>query len=433
MEKFFNPEKPREEKLASEPKIIGNAPEFVKKDFQEKYKEYLRDENVMDISREQLEMIKSIECEKTAEEMELIKSADDELNEIIKKFGVEPFDVPPQNIHIFDSDLYEKKGLRHMGIGGSAGFYNVKERFVGIPSEGRDDLLDFGGVVFHEINHLKGYHTFKIDKINKIEAEEEKKGNKIEAEDDLSTSYLIKSFIKESLGLTKKSIESPKTTGKTMTSREAHKWIDEYHKENLRKSLKELGKTPIEKEPDVNINIYRSGLRVIATEEKVARLEKQGEEAGKEIERGYFTFLDEAVVAEMEGRYRKKLLDNPIIKKHFNIENENVAQVEEEHLSAEFKIASGGGYNGPREALEMLISGIYERNKDKFKSGNEVFNIFVKARYTGQLLPMSRLIIDTFGKDVFDKVAVMSYSASEVVDAIKIVELKKRLENLQKN
>lgn len=179
MDNFF--EKPKEKNNELElqiikkgPRIIGNASESVKKNFQEKYKEYLYDENVVDMSRENLEMIKSIECEKTAEQIELIKSANDELNEIMKELGVEPFDVPPQNIHIFDSDLYEKKGLAHMGIVGSAGFYNVEERFVGIPSK-RDDLLDFGGVVFHELNHLKGCHVFKVDKINKIKAGEEKK------------------------------------------------------------------------------------------------------------------------------------------------------------------------------------------------------------------------------------------------------------------
>lgn len=429
MEKFFSSEKLKKEKMVSEPKIIGNAPESAKKDFQEKYKEYLHNENMMDMSREELEIIKSIECEKTAEQIELIKSANDELNEIMKESGVEPFDVPPQNIHIFDSDLHEKKGLGYMGIKGRAGFYNVGERFIGIPSDKRDNLLDFGGVVFHELNHLKGYHVFKIDEINKIKAGEEKNGNKIEAEDDLSALYLIKSFIKQFLGLIKKSTESPKTTQKGMTEREGNKWKDEHYKENLRKALKELGKAPIEKEPDANINIYRSGLRVIVTEEKAARLEKQG----KEAKTNYFGFLDEAVVAEMEGRYRKKLFDNPIIKKHFNIDNKNAMQSEEEYPSAEFKIAIGVGYMGPREALKMLISGIYENNKDKFKSGDEVFNIFIKARYTGQLLPMSRLIIDTFGKDVFDKVAVMSHSSSEVIDAIKIVELNKKLENLQKN
>lgn len=411
MEKFF--EKLKEEIIAPEARVVGNASEEVKKDFQEKYKEYLYDENIINMSREELEMIKFIECEKRMEEIQLIKAADDELNKIMEELGVKSFNVPQGNVHIFDSELYEEKKLRQMGIRGSAGFYNVKERFVGVPSNRRDNLFDFGAVIFHELNHLKGHHTFKVDKIDTTKIEEEKNENQIEAEDDKSILYLVK----KSLGLIRKArIESKKS------EKRPDEVFEKWEQDELKKALKESGKTPIEKEADIKIDIYRSGLRVLVTEEKKARLEKQGED---EIKHGYFSFLDEAVVAEMEGIYRKKLGDNPIIKKYL----EDVRQTEGE-LSAEFKIDRSGGYPGPRDALKMLVSGIYENNQDKFKSEDEVFNIFSKARFTGHLLPMSRLIINTFGKDIFEKAANMSYSASEVIDALKIIELRKKLENL---
>ncbi len=58
-----------------------------------------------------------------------------------------------------------------------------------------------------------------------------------------------------------------------------------------------------------------------------------------------------------------------------------------------------------RKHLLSLVNEIYEQNKTKFTSPKDVFQLFAKAIFTGQLLEISRLIEDTFGKDSLRQLA----------------------------
>lgn len=395
----FKLEKPKEEKFIPEPKIIGNAPEEVKETVKKTYREYIYGgEDIVDIPREDLENIKSIECEKRSEEIELIKAADDELSRIMKELGLESFDVPADNVHIFDIEQYKKKGMEDT-VAGSAGFSSSLERFVGIPSSRRDDLFDFGAVVFHELNHLKGYASLKVDKISKSEIEDNEE-NKIN-NDDKSILFTIKKI----LGLIKEIPVEQKNIG---------------IKEMLKETDAKIDKK--EKESEIEVSVYRSGISAHATKEKYDRLTKSFEKRGKPIMLAdmkcrSFSGLEEAVVAKMEGKYCEKLLNNPIIKDY--------QQNKEKYNDM------SRGYPSARGVLDMLVSGIYEKNKDDFKSEEDVLNVFIKAHFTGRLLPMSRLIKNTFGKEVFEKVAKMSGNrVSEARDAIKAAKLREKIKNL---
>lgn len=64
----------------------------------------------------------------------------------------------------------------------------------------------------------------------------------------------------------------------------------------------------------------------------------------------------------------------------------------------------GYGYAEERTALNMLLSTLYEKNRDQFQSREQVFDVFARAMLDGTLLPLGRLIERTFGKGLFKKV-----------------------------
>lgn len=408
MEKFLNNKNlsAPDRTFKREPKIIGNAPEEAKKMVKEKYREYIYGgEDIIDMPREDLKKIKSIELEKRLQEIELIKAADEELSKIMEELGLEFFNVPAENVHIFDKKLYEDKKIN---IGGSAGFSISEEEFIGIPSDRRDDLFDFGAVVFHELNHLKGYRALKVDKFNKSEIEDDKYGNETEEDDGII--YAIKKYF----GLIKKVPPESKKKG-----------IGDFKKmfDDIGAESKEADTQGNKNEPEIKVNIYRSGLSVYVTEEKDARLTRSLEKQGKpitlsDLRSSYLSGLEEAVVAKMERRYCEKLLNNPIIK--------------EAQQGKEIYNDMNRGYPRAQAVLNMMVSGIYEKNKDNFKSEDEVLNIFIKAHFTGQILAMSRLIKNTFGKEAFKKVAEMSGNSniSAASDALKIAKIREQIGNL---
>ena len=63
------------------------------------------------------------------------------------------------------------------------------------------------------------------------------------------------------------------------------------------------------------------------------------------------------------------------------------------------------GYYKERVKLNKLIDDIYENNKEKFASREDIFIIFAKAALTGRLLEVAHLIDSTFGKGSFSTIA----------------------------
>lgn len=62
-------------------------------------------------------------------------------------------------------------------------------------------------------------------------------------------------------------------------------------------------------------------------------------------------------------------------------------------------------YHDQREKLNQLINDLYEKNKTDFKSPEEVFTLFATAALNGRLLPIARLIENTYGKGSFRNLA----------------------------
>lgn len=90
-------------------------------------------------------------------------------------------------------------------------------------------------------------------------------------------------------------------------------------------------------------------------------------------------------------------------------ERSNIAWKFTEEIDGRYKTTIGTFvYEDERHKLKDLINGIYEKNKDKFASKEEVFNLFARAKMQGNLLPLARFLEETYGKGEFRRLAEVS-------------------------
>ncbi|MFZ4648703.1 MAG: hypothetical protein ACOYMB_03685 [Patescibacteria group bacterium] len=67
-------------------------------------------------------------------------------------------------------------------------------------------------------------------------------------------------------------------------------------------------------------------------------------------------------------------------------------------------ITSVFSYESERKFLDKLLNKIFERNPLKFQNKDEVFEVFARGMMTGNILPVGRLIENTFGVGVLRKI-----------------------------
>lgn len=147
----------------------------------------------------------------------------------------------------------------------------------------------------------------------------------------------------------------------------------------------------------------------------------------------YFQSLDEAIIEELTKRFMNEFLKSaPLFKK----DNEAIEQFK--HHKNEIGVSLGldekemdkiiadlvyvtisktedetgedydlAYYTHPhqkeRQALNDLVTDIYEKNKKDFQSAEEVFVLFAQATMSDRFLPLGRLIEKTYGKGSFRK------------------------------
>lgn len=168
-------------------------------------------------------------------------------------------------------------------------------------------------------------------------------------------------------------------------------------------------------------DLYRYGLTMYSRDGKMS----------------YFKNLNEATIEELSKRfYFQRLKDDPFFKKETE-ELEKIrknilsrAKTEQERKEAmdiaevrplrkgeikrksikEFfswrnlRVIHGFEYPQQRIILDNLIDKLYQKNQDKFKDREEVFDVFAKSMLSGNLLPVGKLVDRTLGKGVFRKI-----------------------------
>ncbi len=62
-------------------------------------------------------------------------------------------------------------------------------------------------------------------------------------------------------------------------------------------------------------------------------------------------------------------------------------------------------YQSEREAYQLLVTALYEKNHEKFESMEEVMRLFVTSTFNGDLIKIGKLIDKSFGKGSFRQLA----------------------------
>ncbi|MBP9716112.1 MAG: hypothetical protein KBD48_02910 [Candidatus Pacebacteria bacterium] len=154
-------------------------------------------------------------------------------------------------------------------------------------------------------------------------------------------------------------------------------------------------------------------------------------------EKIYFTNLNEAVTEEMTKRTVLKILDNKLFIDESNQTKEIISKhpqaiiepgkplFDEDTFYAEINndklwresvgrlLGKTYGtkinterftYKQERKFLHTLVDKIFQKNFDKFQDKEEVFDMFFKGMITGNILPIGRLVDETFGAGTFRKI-----------------------------
>lgn len=140
----------------------------------------------------------------------------------------------------------------------------------------------------------------------------------------------------------------------------------------------------------------------------------------RDAEEIYFQGLNEAVTEELTKRIMEEAIEDPIFRKEKAktewlkkgiigslLPGPDDAFTEFKKEDTYYKGFTGSekfGYKPNRQNLEELTNRIFLENKDRFKNKDEVFDVFVKATMTGNILDIGRLIEKSLGKGGFRSV-----------------------------
>ena len=263
--------------------------------------------------------VSSAEREKTPIELEILSLVDQATNEILQKYGLPDFNIPPENVHIrFDKEWEKTK---------QAGIYNPGKQHAVLQDKKRTRTR-FALQSFHEKLHFKSYNSRQMD-------------------------------------------TEGSTTG------------------------------------------YRLGLTIKTRDE----------------EKVLFRNLNEAITEAMTKKYGTKLLDNPLFEDEqvktkalkarygndpvfgdvyfmekadhhpiLNLIRRFLHKPEQKDTYYESFV-----YEKERQTLDTLIKKLLAKNPEKFKSEEEIMEMFERAMMTGHIHAVGQLIDKTFPKKKYER------------------------------
>lgn len=131
----------------------------------------------------------------------------------------------------------------------------------------------------------------------------------------------------------------------------------------------------------------------------------------------FFGDLDEALTEILTQRYLQAERENPLYREEFILGEKEFGDrlqggtlAYRPDLEDESKVVPvmSHSYEEERKATAGYIQGIYDKNKDRFKNVDEVWEVFFQAKFTGRLLQLARLIEKTGGKGEFRRLGEIS-------------------------
>ncbi len=362
------------------------------------------------------EFVEGKELKKSKEQIDLIGYVNKETNKLREKYGIEGFNVSSDNVHLFSKEdianYFERKVEK---IGVPLAVYCWYLQAVPLNQKEGYDKLSFSHIMSHELTHFKEYQKLYAKNnggsdLGNIEGDKENLLIKISEDKDFFKKY---NLIQHGISL---AIIS-----------DANKF-----KEYM-----------FEKKKDIpNAKDFR---RILL------------KERGNKVAEICFYRLNEAIMEELAVKFQKDILENnPEFEEQKKLINEYVKQEKEKGITVnrdevfclkkkiryssdnrkEYKTieAERARYKNEREILNSLIDKLYNGNQDKFKNREEVFDLFAKSLFTGNIVgkeSWGRLIEETFGKGTLKELMEKDSSLTRLKDLRKFVEGLQGVEKLR--
>ena len=154
------------EKFSSFERVVGNISETEKEQILQEKGERFDDQF--------FEELKGKEREKTPDEFKIISLVNEATNEARQKYGLENFDIPPENIHVINEEAWPPKEK-------SVAFYN--SMLQGIAVREQPAKIVFMKKVFHEMLHFKSYNSLQVSTSENPEIDEYRVGLTVHTRD----------------------------------------------------------------------------------------------------------------------------------------------------------------------------------------------------------------------------------------------------------
>ncbi len=171
-----------------------------------------------------------------------------------------------------------------------------------------------------------------------------------------------------------------------------------------------------EKDDEITKTIYRSGVSSVSAQSNVNP-------------HHHFYGLHEAIVSTQQKKMSSVILEHPLLleeKKRMSTQKalgiiEYVSEKQKIPKDDIFWVEKDGkdyldiAYRKNRETLSYVCNEILKEFPDKFSSQDEVFNRFLRAQFTGQLLPVARLVESVFGEGSFRTLGDMTIDKQSAI------------------
>jgi hypothetical protein len=79
-------------------------------------------------------------------------------------------------------------------------------------------------------------------------------------------------------------------------------------------------------------------------------------------------------------------------------------------------------YPQERKIFNILLDKLYQKNTDRFSNREEVFAIFTKAKLTGNILPLGRLVDETFGRGTLRRLGELDHDTQVLEEFVESLE-----------
>ncbi|MBI2674296.1 MAG: hypothetical protein HYX22_00960 [Candidatus Yanofskybacteria bacterium] len=350
----------------------------------DKEKDKLVDELLEKFDRQDIEEIKGGEIELSPRQKELIIEANRLISKALGGIGIKmKTEIKYPNIHILKADVFEKyrkkKGIKSESI---SAWTSIGEQAIFIKQEEYNELL-FLDRIIHEMLHINSFISFQtvdmaLDMEDRVGITERRTGLRI----------------RETKIKIKKGKKGKKVAGRTFFND-----LDEAIIEKL--TLDIIRNFDLKISLGLKDDFQKSEkLRKILIDYIQKMFQERGGNMSQEelLEIGilYMVLNWGAVLLPEAGGFLEKYNEN-----HDRIELEQAISFYSDQEASGF--ISHFAYGSQRILLERLINKIFEKNKEKFNNPSEIAQLFIRAAFEGRLLPLARLIDETFGKGSFRK------------------------------